>query len=158
MKKNSIPLILSHCNLQINITPRNLKSLHTLPTRPLNLDDINYDMEGLIPLVYRAIMQYKNGQQGMMGSWTNESPSASYMRLPGDSGRFQMPDIQLFRPDCAFPASASSPSSSATKRMLSAAVQSPGCHLTPRRAVKWISINKNMVLTILLCPRKIQGM
>ncbi|XP_027173259.1 LOW QUALITY PROTEIN: wall-associated receptor kinase-like 20 [Coffea eugenioides] len=83
-------------------------------------------MEGLIPLVYRAIMQYKNGQQAMMGSWMNESPSASYMRLPGDSGRFQMPDIQLFRPDCAFPASASSPSSSATKRMLSAAVQSPG--------------------------------
>ncbi|KAL3531782.1 hypothetical protein ACH5RR_005303 [Cinchona calisaya] len=94
-------------------------------------------MEGLIPLVYRAIMQYKNGQQGMMGSWMNESPSTSYVRLPGDSGRFQMPEIQLFRPDCAFTTSTSSPSSSsANKRTISAGVQSPGCHLTSRRAIK----------------------
>ncbi|KAL3536439.1 hypothetical protein ACH5RR_004900 [Cinchona calisaya] len=93
-------------------------------------------MEGLIPLVYRAIMQYKNGNQGMIGSWVDESVSAPYMRLPGDSGRFQMADIQLFRSDCAFSTTTTSPpSSSATKRMVSAGVQSPGCHLTPRRAV-----------------------
>ncbi|WOG94454.1 hypothetical protein DCAR_0313750 [Daucus carota subsp. sativus] len=44
-------------------------------------------MEGLIPFVYRAIVQYRNG--GDMGSFLSESPSAAYMRLPGDSGRFQ---------------------------------------------------------------------
>lgn len=88
-------------------------------------------MEGLIPLVYRAIMQYKNGQQGMAGSWLNESPSVSYVRLPGDSGRFQMPDVQLLRPDFGFStSSSSSPPSSGTKRLMS-----PG---TTRRAIKWI--------------------
>ncbi|KAL3640665.1 hypothetical protein CASFOL_015633 [Castilleja foliolosa] len=58
-------------------------------------------MEGLIPFVYKAIAQYKNGGQGnnIIGTWLNESPSASYMRLPGDSGRLS---IQLFRPDCGF--------------------------------------------------------
>ncbi|KAK1354672.1 Legume-specific protein [Heracleum sosnowskyi] len=35
-----------------------------------------------------AIVQYRNG--GEMGMFLNESPSASYMRLPGDSGRFQV--------------------------------------------------------------------
>lgn len=55
-------------------------------------------MEGLIPFVYKTIMHYKSGQQGPIGSWLNESPSASYMRLPaGDSGRFQ-----VFLPDYGF--------------------------------------------------------
>ncbi|MBA0848771.1 hypothetical protein Goshw_006938 [Gossypium schwendimanii] len=54
-------------------------------------------MEGLIPFVYRAIIQYKNGRQGhhVLATWFNDSPSASYMRLPtGDSGRFQASDTQ----------------------------------------------------------------
>ncbi|KAK6146890.1 hypothetical protein DH2020_017802 [Rehmannia glutinosa] len=72
-------------------------------------------MEGLIPFVYRAILQYKNGGQGnnniIETIWLNESPSASYMRLPGDSGRFSASEIQLFRPDCGF--SAGSPPHSA---------------------------------------------
>ncbi|EYU41761.1 hypothetical protein ABFS82_10G028600 [Erythranthe guttata] len=73
-------------------------------------------MEGLIPFVYKAIVQYKNGGRG---TWLNESPSASYMRIPaGDSGRFSTSDIQLSRPDyCAF--SASSPPRSAATRVLS---------------------------------------
>nr|XP_004506624.1 uncharacterized protein LOC101509861 [Cicer arietinum] len=47
-------------------------------------------MEGLIPFVYKAIIQYKNGKEGSIGSWLCDSPSYSYMKLPaGDSGRFQ---------------------------------------------------------------------
>ncbi|KAL6998837.1 hypothetical protein U1Q18_040949 [Sarracenia purpurea var. burkii] len=90
-------------------------------------------MEGLIPFVYRAIMQYKNGGQRFIGSWLNESPSASYMRLPGDSGRYQASDIQLFRSDYGF--SASSPPPSATQISVSTAVQSPVRRLTSRRIV-----------------------
>ncbi|GMY14489.1 Legume-specific protein [Fagus crenata] len=93
-------------------------------------------MEGLIPFVYRAIMQYKNGNQGPLGSLFCESPSASYMRLPGDSGRFQTSDIQLFCSDYGF-ATTSSPSSKAvsstTQIIVSSGVQSPLCRLTPRR-------------------------
>ncbi|CAJ2655781.1 unnamed protein product [Trifolium pratense] len=50
-------------------------------------------MEGLIPFVYKAIVQYKNGKQrsNIGCSWFNDSPSYSYMKLPaGDSGRFQI--------------------------------------------------------------------
>ncbi|KAK9113817.1 hypothetical protein Syun_020614 [Stephania yunnanensis] len=48
-------------------------------------------MEGLIPLVYRAIVHYRNGAAAT-------SPSAAYVRLPGDSDRFQSSpsEIQLF--------------------------------------------------------------
>ncbi|KAJ9180671.1 hypothetical protein P3X46_008885 [Hevea brasiliensis] len=59
-------------------------------------------MEGLIPFVYRAIMQHKNGKEGPLGSWLNDSPSASYMPLPGDSGRFQASDIRIFGSDYGF--------------------------------------------------------
>lgn len=57
-------------------------------------------MEGLIPFVYRAIVQYRSGGQGgPVGLLRlDESPSGSYMRLPGESGRFRLPEIhaQLF--------------------------------------------------------------
>ncbi|XP_031104292.1 uncharacterized protein LOC116007685 [Ipomoea triloba] len=90
-------------------------------------------MEGLIPFVYRAIMDYKNGgrQGGMMNyaCMSNESPSASYMRLPGDSGRFEASDIQL-----GFSTSSASPSA-ASKRMASAAGVQP-CSWISSRAVK----------------------
>ncbi|KAJ0028547.1 uncharacterized protein LOC116114994 [Pistacia vera] len=88
-------------------------------------------MEGLIPFVYRAIMQYKNGNEGSFGSWLSESPSASYMRLPGDSGRFQTSDMHLFQPDCGF--STSAPASTTTQIIISTGVQSPVCRLTSRR-------------------------
>ncbi|CAK9185361.1 unnamed protein product [Ilex paraguariensis] len=92
-------------------------------------------MEGLIPFVYRAVIYYKNGGRGLIGSWLTESSSASYMRLPGDSGRFQASDIQLFRSDYGF--STSSPTTSATRRIVSAGAQSPGPgrHLATRRVV-----------------------
>ncbi|XP_027334348.1 uncharacterized protein LOC113849019 [Abrus precatorius] len=84
-------------------------------------------MEGLIPFVYKAIMQYKNGKQGPIGSWLCESPSYSYMKLPGDSGRFQTPAANLFGSDYGFSASSpsSKPSTSATQIIVSSGVQSP---------------------------------
>ncbi|KAK4377520.1 hypothetical protein RND71_003816 [Anisodus tanguticus] len=94
-------------------------------------------MEGLIPFVYKAIVEYKNGR----ATWMPESPSASYMRLSGDSGRFETFDIQLFgHAEFMFSTtSSSSPSASTvTKRMVSGGVQSPGtrCHRISTRAVK----------------------
>ncbi|KAF3775961.1 hypothetical protein EJ110_NYTH48379 [Nymphaea thermarum] len=57
-------------------------------------------MEGLIPFLYNAIVQSRTGNYGgaLGASWLAESPSASYMRLPGDSGRFQI-EVPLIRPD-----------------------------------------------------------
>lgn len=99
-------------------------------------------MEGLIPFVYRAIMQYKNGKEGTIGSWICESPSYSYVRLPGgDSGRAQTSASALFS-DYGFsatsPSSAKSsyappPSSSATQFVVSSGVQSQRPHLNPPR-------------------------
>lgn len=95
-------------------------------------------MEGLIPFVYRAIMQYKNGNQVGFGSWYGESPSASYMRLPGDSGRFQTSD--LFQHDYGSMSVAPN-SATSTKIILSTGVQSPVCRLTTRRVATWSSIH-----------------
>ncbi|XP_010683887.2 uncharacterized protein LOC104898496 [Beta vulgaris subsp. vulgaris] len=65
-------------------------------------------MEGLIPYIYKAIVQHKEGDQGVAHqSWrlihgsssSSSSPlsASSYMRLPsGDSGRFQaVSDINI---------------------------------------------------------------
>lgn len=63
-------------------------------------------MEGLIPFVYKAIMQYKNGKEGPnIGSWLcdSSSPSYSYMKLPGDSGRFQTSASSLFGSSASSP-------------------------------------------------------
>ncbi|KAF7845456.1 legume-specific protein [Senna tora] len=87
-------------------------------------------MEGLIPFVYRAIMQYKNGKEGAIGSWFCESPSYSYVRLPGDSGRFQASASALLS-DYGFSAASSSAksSSSATQYVVSSPVQSQRSHM-----------------------------
>ncbi|KAL2336559.1 hypothetical protein Fmac_011005 [Flemingia macrophylla] len=89
-------------------------------------------MEGLIPLVYKAIMQYKSGKEGPIGSWICESPSYSYMRLPGDSGRFQ---IQTpFAVPSTSPSSNNHASAATTTQILvSSGVQSPHQCLTHRR-------------------------
>ncbi|MBA0601361.1 uncharacterized protein LOC105781011 [Gossypium raimondii] len=102
-------------------------------------------MEGLIPFVYRAIVQYKNGKEDhVLATWFNESPSASYTRLPtGDSDRFQISDDRIFESDNYRKFSTSSSSSSSmvapsgsAKIILSTGVQSPAvCRLTPRRVV-----------------------
>ncbi|KDP24562.1 hypothetical protein JCGZ_25126 [Jatropha curcas] len=99
-------------------------------------------MEGLIPFVYRAIMQHRNGKEGPLDSWLmSESPSASYMRLPGDSGRFQASEIQIFGSDYGFSTTSStsatanmnSSSSSTTQIIVSTGSQSPLLRLTSRR-------------------------
>ncbi|QCE11787.1 uncharacterized protein LOC114183841 [Vigna unguiculata] len=88
-------------------------------------------MEGLIPFVYKAIMQYKGtGKEGPLGSWICESPSYSYMRLPGDSGRFS---IQAPASFSAPSPSSNNPTSSATQIIVSSGVQSPHQCLTHRR-------------------------
>ncbi|KAK8935769.1 hypothetical protein KSP39_PZI013418 [Platanthera zijinensis] len=60
-------------------------------------------MEGLIPLVYRAIIQYRNGERSSMGasSWFDDPPASSYVSLPGDSGRFS--DMSQFFPSTTVP-------------------------------------------------------
>ncbi|KAI8556692.1 hypothetical protein RHMOL_Rhmol05G0273500 [Rhododendron molle] len=85
-------------------------------------------MEGLIPFVYRAIVQYKSGGQGLIDTWLNESPSAAYMRLPGDSDRFQMTSdvVNVLRsPDCGFSPSTTPhppPSTTAQRNVVAAVV------------------------------------
>nr|GMD01443.1 S-crystallin like [Ipomoea batatas] len=74
-------------------------------------------MEGLIPLVYNAIVEYKSGRHG--------SPAVSYTRLPTSetgTGHLDTPDVEIFRRDRGF-----SPSvTTATKRRVSTTVaQSP---------------------------------
>ncbi|KAK7317292.1 hypothetical protein RJT34_01387 [Clitoria ternatea] len=92
-------------------------------------------MEGLIPFVYKAIVQYKNGKQGPIGSWLCESPSYSYIKLPGDSGRFQTSSSTLFGSDNGFCASSQSskPATSANQIMVSSGVQSPHRRLKSHR-------------------------
>ncbi|CAD6271954.1 unnamed protein product [Miscanthus lutarioriparius] len=47
-------------------------------------------MEGLIPFIYRAIVQYKKEGQVSVGDLFFDEPSpTSYFHLPGDSGRYQ---------------------------------------------------------------------
>uniref|UniRef100_J3M7U0 Uncharacterized protein n=1 Tax=Oryza brachyantha TaxID=4533 RepID=J3M7U0_ORYBR len=48
-------------------------------------------MEGFIPFIYKAIVQYKKEGQVSLGDlfFDEPSPSTSYFRLPGDSGRYQ---------------------------------------------------------------------
>ncbi|KAJ6968708.1 hypothetical protein NC653_036631 [Populus alba x Populus x berolinensis] len=89
-------------------------------------------MEGLIPFVYRAIMQFNNGKEaGPLGS-------SSYMRLPGDSGRFQKSDLRILESDHGFSNSSTSSNthSSTTQIIVSTGAQTPlNCRLTSRRVV-----------------------
>ncbi|PKA63967.1 hypothetical protein AXF42_Ash004979 [Apostasia shenzhenica] len=67
-------------------------------------------MEGIIPFVYKVIIQYRNGEQAPTGASWYDSPSSSYVRLPGDSGRYQSLGLsQLF-------ASSTMPSPAAAKQ------------------------------------------
>ncbi|CAN1135130.1 hypothetical protein LINPERPRIM_LOCUS15706 [Linum perenne] len=89
-------------------------------------------MEGLIPYVYRALTQHsRNGRGGALNSWfTDSTSSMSYIRLPGDSGRFQASDhLQLMGSD----SSASNLNSSANV-FVSSGAQSPLCRFSRRVA------------------------
>ncbi|XP_078154437.1 uncharacterized protein LOC144549542 [Carex rostrata] len=85
-------------------------------------------MEGLIPFVYKAIVQYRNCGQVSLGSllFDHEPPPSYYMRLPGDSGRFQSTEIQLL---------SSPPTTTSTTGSL-APQQSPIRRSTSRRQIK----------------------
>ncbi|KAI4331671.1 hypothetical protein MLD38_029834 [Melastoma candidum] len=95
-------------------------------------------MEGLIPFLYRAIVQYKGGEQ--QPAWSYDSPSAAYTRLPGDSGASEHIG-QIFRPEYIFSLSGSSSSSNnraaavTTQVIMASGAQSPVCRLTTRRVV-----------------------
>ncbi|PAN19172.1 hypothetical protein GQ55_3G244900 [Panicum hallii var. hallii] len=46
-------------------------------------------MEGLIPFIYRAVVQYRKEGQVSFGDLLFDEPSTtSYFRLPGDSSRY----------------------------------------------------------------------
>ncbi|KAI3435339.1 uncharacterized protein J3R85_006273 [Psidium guajava] len=96
-------------------------------------------MEGLIPFVYRVVVEYKNGKQGPLGPLFNESPSASYARLPRDSGRTQIMDLQVIQPDRDGNFSMTSPSSDLTgddsRIIVCSGVHSPVRRLTPRPVI-----------------------
>ncbi|KAJ8899836.1 hypothetical protein K2173_019539 [Erythroxylum novogranatense] len=90
-------------------------------------------MEGLIPFVYKVVMQYKTGKEDPFSTWLCESPSPSYTRLPGDSGRFQAADPRRFGSDYAFIPASSNMNSTGTQIVISTGAQSPLCRLTSRR-------------------------
>ncbi|THU45357.1 hypothetical protein C4D60_Mb02t17060 [Musa balbisiana] len=76
-------------------------------------------MEGLIPIIYRAISQYANrGQDHLQASWFDESPSAYYIQLPGDPSRFRSSDAQSFS-SSALPLPASTSTKSPLRRTTS---------------------------------------
>ncbi|KAK3406931.1 hypothetical protein EUGRSUZ_K03060 [Eucalyptus grandis] len=93
-------------------------------------------MEGLIPFVYRVVVEHKSGKQGPLRGLFNESPSASYTRLPHESGRFQIADLQKIQPDCDGNFSTVSSSSNSTSNnaqiIVSSGVHSPVCRLKSR--------------------------
>ncbi|GJN14596.1 hypothetical protein PR202_gb01441 [Eleusine coracana subsp. coracana] len=54
-------------------------------------------MEGLIPFIYRAVVQYrKEGQVSFADLFFDEPSPTSYFHLPGDSGRYQVTVNDLF--------------------------------------------------------------
>ncbi|OEL24316.1 40S ribosomal protein S15a-1 [Dichanthelium oligosanthes] len=54
-------------------------------------------MEGLIPFIYRAVVQFRKDGQVSFGDLFFDEPSpTSYFRLPGDSGRYQVTANDLF--------------------------------------------------------------
>ncbi|OWM67186.1 hypothetical protein CDL15_Pgr000638 [Punica granatum] len=95
-------------------------------------------MEGLIPFVYRTLVEHKNtGRQGPLSSWLDESPSASYLRLAGDSGRSQ--NANLLQSDYGVsvaslpPSREASPRASTSEVIVSTGIESPVSRLTSRR-------------------------
>ncbi|KAL6841328.1 hypothetical protein ACP4OV_028846 [Aristida adscensionis] len=60
-------------------------------------------MEGLIPFIYRAVVQYRKEGQVSLGDllFDVEPSPSSYFRLPGDSGRYQATATDLLFPQTA---------------------------------------------------------
>ncbi|KAK9280098.1 hypothetical protein L1049_013783 [Liquidambar formosana] len=94
-------------------------------------------MEGLIPFIYRVIVRYRTGgQPSMAESWFTEQSSAPYMRLAGDSGRYERPDTQPFLPaECVSSSSSVMGPPSSSQLIASEGTQFPLCLSTSRHAL-----------------------
>ncbi|CAH8387157.1 unnamed protein product [Eruca vesicaria subsp. sativa] len=68
--------------------PRGNSYLPIRPNGSVTWAVIRNNMEGLIPFVYRAFMQIRYGDDSSLSS-------SYYVRLPGDSGRFEISDIEV---------------------------------------------------------------
>ncbi|KAG8660180.1 hypothetical protein MANES_02G127800v8 [Manihot esculenta] len=86
-------------------------------------------MEGLIPYFYKVIVQYNAEGQTKEGSSFGESTSAHYVRLPGDSGRFNPSCTQLFHPEYVPTSSASAAHPTLTSQLLALAGSQSPAHL-----------------------------
>ncbi|KAJ0262234.1 hypothetical protein HA466_0052030 [Hirschfeldia incana] len=73
-------------------------------------------MEGLIPFVYRSIMQIR---------YSDELSSSYYVRLPGDSGRFERSDFEVLGHGSSSDTAASKTMTTTTTFAVSTKVQSP---------------------------------
>lgn len=93
------------------------------------------DMEGLIPLVYRAILQYRAGGATVTVSWHAESPPASYVRLAGDSGRFEASELHLCLSELGLTSSSSNspPCIANMATTMAQSASSPLCRSASRR-------------------------
>ncbi|RWW78190.1 hypothetical protein BHE74_00013609 [Ensete ventricosum] len=71
-------------------------------------------------LIILAILHYAHGEEApLRNSWLDDSPSASYMRLPGDSGRLRSPEIRLRSSSPSAASAASATTQSLTRRSAS---------------------------------------
>ncbi|CAF2094902.1 BnaA05g34890D [Brassica napus] len=73
-------------------------------------------MEGLIPFVYRAVMQIRYG---------HERSSSYYVRLPGDSGRFGRTGLEVSGLEFSSNMASSKTTSTNTTFAVSTGAQSP---------------------------------
>lgn len=92
-------------------------------------------MEGLIPFVYRAVVEHKDGRQWPLSSWLEDPPTASYTRLSRDSGRLQDLRSEYGVSMASPPLSREvTPPASSDRVVVSTGFESPVSRLTPRRA------------------------
>ncbi|KAJ0259617.1 hypothetical protein HA466_0059420 [Hirschfeldia incana] len=75
-------------------------------------------MEGLIPFAYRAFMQIRYGDDSSLSS-------SYYVRLPGDSGRFERSDFEVSSLGSSSNSTSSKTTTATTTFAVSSGVQSP---------------------------------
>lgn len=78
-------------------------------------------MEGLIPFVYRAVMQIRYGDDSSLSS-------SYYVRLPGDSGRFERSDFEVSGLGSSSNMASSKTTTTTTTFAVSTGVQAPVHH------------------------------
>ncbi|KAI4318973.1 hypothetical protein MLD38_032625 [Melastoma candidum] len=98
-------------------------------------------MEGLIPLLYRAIVHQKNGKHSISPSpldpWLHDSPSAPYTKLPTESKPACLNKVTERIQEASSPRMGSSlvklPSPASASIIVSSGVQPSLSRLTSRR-------------------------